>query len=160
MPDVEGLALLEDDRGTWLVASSQGDSAFPVWRIDGASRWSGVALVEGRTLGATAAVLGDWDLPSTLLRRTLQAGARLRPTPEEREPLLAENPGDLELFDRSLIAKSRGPRTDFASRYVLPPIEDFATEKVLEGRSIRGLYPATDPQSKIDFEAWRKAKGR
>ncbi len=38
--------------------------------------------------------------------------------------------------------------------------EDFATEKVLEGRSIRGLYPATDPQSKIDFEAWRKAKGR
>ena len=28
-------------------------------RIDGASRWSGVALVEGRTLGATAAVLGD-----------------------------------------------------------------------------------------------------
>ncbi len=38
--------------------------------------------------------------------------------------------------------------------------EDFATEKVLEGRSIRGLYPATDPQSKIDFEAWRKKKGR
>jgi regulator of RNase E activity RraA len=38
--------------------------------------------------------------------------------------------------------------------------EDFATEKVLEGRSIRGLYPATDPQSKIDFEAWRRAKGR
>jgi regulator of RNase E activity RraA len=38
--------------------------------------------------------------------------------------------------------------------------EDFATEKVLEGRSIRGLYPATDPQSKIDFEAWRKKNGR
>ena len=38
--------------------------------------------------------------------------------------------------------------------------EDFATEKVMEGRSIRGLYPATDPQSKIDFEAWRKEKGR
>jgi regulator of RNase E activity RraA len=38
--------------------------------------------------------------------------------------------------------------------------EDFATEKVLEGRSIRGLYPATDPQSKVEFAAWRKAKGR
>lgn len=38
--------------------------------------------------------------------------------------------------------------------------EDFATERVLEGRSIRGLYPATDPQSKIEFEAWRKANGR
>ena len=93
-----------------------------------------MALVEGRTLGATAAVLGDWDLPSTLLRRTLQAGARLRPTPEDLEPLLAHNPGDLELFDRSLIAKSRGPRTDLASRYVLPLIEDFATEKLMETR--------------------------
>ncbi len=38
--------------------------------------------------------------------------------------------------------------------------EDFVTEKVMEGRAITGLYPATDPQSKIDFEAWRKAKGR
>ena len=38
--------------------------------------------------------------------------------------------------------------------------EDFVTEKVFEGRSILGLYPATDEQSKIDFAAWRKAKGR
>jgi 3-phytase len=33
MPDVEGLALLEDESGTWLVASSQGDSAFAVWNV-------------------------------------------------------------------------------------------------------------------------------
>ncbi|MCZ0733517.1 ribonuclease activity regulator RraA [Phreatobacter sp. AB_2022a] len=38
--------------------------------------------------------------------------------------------------------------------------EDFVTEKVLEGRSILGLYPPTDEQSKVDFAAWRKAKGR
>ncbi|WP_215908833.1 ribonuclease activity regulator RraA [Phreatobacter stygius] len=38
--------------------------------------------------------------------------------------------------------------------------EDFVTEKVLEGRSILGLYPPTDEQSKIDFAAWRKIKGR
>lgn len=38
--------------------------------------------------------------------------------------------------------------------------EDFVTEKVLEGRSILGLYPPTDPQSKVDFEHWRKANGR
>lgn len=38
--------------------------------------------------------------------------------------------------------------------------EDFVTEKVLEGRSILGLYPPTDEQSKLDFAAWRKAKGR
>jgi regulator of RNase E activity RraA len=38
--------------------------------------------------------------------------------------------------------------------------EDFVTEKVLEGRSILGLYPPTEEKSKIDFAAWRKAKGR
>jgi 3-phytase len=35
-PDVEGLALLEDKTGAWLIASSQGDSAFAVWKVDGA----------------------------------------------------------------------------------------------------------------------------
>jgi regulator of RNase E activity RraA len=38
--------------------------------------------------------------------------------------------------------------------------EDFVTEKVNEGRSILGLYPPTDEQSRADFAAWRKAKGR
>ncbi|WP_426392735.1 ribonuclease activity regulator RraA [Variovorax sp. R-27] len=38
--------------------------------------------------------------------------------------------------------------------------EDFVQEKVLEGRSILGLYPPTDEQSRIDFATWRQAKGR
>ena len=38
--------------------------------------------------------------------------------------------------------------------------EDFVTEKVNEGRTILGLYPATDERTQVDFEAWRKAKGR
>ena len=33
--------------------------------------------------------------------------------------------------------------------------EDFVTEKVLEGRTILGLYPPTDDQSKTDFAGWR-----
>lgn len=38
--------------------------------------------------------------------------------------------------------------------------EDFVGEEVLKGRSILGLYPATDPKTKDNFAAWRKAKGR
>lgn len=38
--------------------------------------------------------------------------------------------------------------------------EDFATEQVLAGRSILGLYPATEEQTKIDFAAWRTAQKR
>ncbi len=45
-------------------------------RIDAATRWSGVALVSGEMLRRTVAMLGDWDLHSTLLRRAVGASAR------------------------------------------------------------------------------------
>ena len=35
--DAEGLTTITDAEGRYLIASSQGDSAFPVWRIDGAA---------------------------------------------------------------------------------------------------------------------------
>jgi regulator of RNase E activity RraA len=38
--------------------------------------------------------------------------------------------------------------------------EDFVTAMVLQGRSILGLYPPTDPQTKVDFAAWRGKVGR
>ena len=38
--------------------------------------------------------------------------------------------------------------------------EDFVVEEVIKGRSILGLYPATEEKTKTDFAAWRKAKGR
>ena len=38
--------------------------------------------------------------------------------------------------------------------------EDFVTEKVMEGRTIIGLYPPTNPQTLTDFAAWRQAHGR
>ena len=39
-------------------------------------------------------------------------------------------------------------------------LEDFVQEKVLEGRSILGLYPPTEEQSRTDFVSWRSARGR
>jgi len=38
--------------------------------------------------------------------------------------------------------------------------EDFVQEKVLEGRSILGLYPPTEEQSRTEFAAWRQVRGR
>ena len=101
-------------------------------RIDGESRWAGVALVDARLLGSTAAMLGDWDLQSTLLRRTLQEGALRLPIEQELEPLLVERAEDLEGFQRKLLIGSRGARTDWVSRYLLPPVEEFATEQLME----------------------------
>jgi regulator of RNase E activity RraA len=38
--------------------------------------------------------------------------------------------------------------------------EDFVTEEVMKGRSILGLYPATEERTKSDFAAWRQENGR
>jgi regulator of RNase E activity RraA len=38
--------------------------------------------------------------------------------------------------------------------------EDFVTEEVGKGRSILGLYPATDERTASDFAAWRAANKR
>ena len=104
-------------------------------RIDGANRWGGVAIVDSQMLGATAAMLGDWDLQSTLLRRSLQGGARTVPlAPGAGEPLLAQTSDDLADLERHLIVASRESRRDWASRYVLPLAEEFATEKLIETR--------------------------
>jgi hypothetical protein len=131
-PPLDLLTGLETDAESLVLTVPDDEAHADFERVDGASRWSGVAVVEGQMLGATAAMLGDWDLPSTLLRRSLQGGARLVPVAPASEPLLARNSGDLAQFERSLITSSRGERSDLASRYVLPPIEDFATERLME----------------------------
>ena len=38
--------------------------------------------------------------------------------------------------------------------------EDFVAEEVHKGRSIIGLYPATQEQTRLDFAAWRATHGR
>jgi hypothetical protein len=38
--------------------------------------------------------------------------------------------------------------------------EDFVTDEVKKGRSILGLYPATDPKTPADFAAWRAKNKR
>ncbi|NQZ33841.1 MAG: ribonuclease activity regulator RraA [Oceanospirillaceae bacterium] len=38
--------------------------------------------------------------------------------------------------------------------------ENFVSQAVLAGRSIVGLYPATDPQTMHDFAAWKRANNK
>ena len=105
-------------------------------RLDAMSRWAGVALVDGQTLGATVAMLGNWDLQSTLLRRTVQAGAihvRVGDNPFA-SPLLATRAEETANFERRLLVASRGARRDWVSRYILPIVEEFATERLMETR--------------------------
>jgi hypothetical protein len=132
-PPAELVAAVADEPEA-AVATVPDDEVHAMFeRIDAESRWAGVALVEAQLLGSTAAILGDWDLQSTLLRRTLLEGARRVPVSEVGgDPLLAETADDLRDFQRKLLVGSRGARPDWVSRFLLPPVEEFATERLME----------------------------
>jgi hypothetical protein len=52
-------------------------------RVDAEKRWAGLALTNVETIAATAQMLGDWDLQSTLMRRIVQGGADFLPVDGE-----------------------------------------------------------------------------
>jgi hypothetical protein len=133
VPPAELVAQLAEEMAP-AVATVPDDEAHAAFeRIDAQARWAGVAAVDARLLGSTAAMLGDWDLQSTLLRRTIQEGAiRVPVGGGGAEPLLADSAEQLEGFQRGLIHASRGSRNDWASRFLLPPVEELATIQLLE----------------------------
>jgi len=132
-PPAELIAAMAEEPEPAVGTVPDDDQHMMFERIDAESRWSGVALVDAHMLASTAAMLGDWDLQSTLLRRTLQEGAlRIPVSGLGGDPLLAEKPEDLQDFQRSLMVGSRGLRPDWVSRYLLPPVEEFATEQLME----------------------------
>ena len=132
-PPVDLIVELSEDAEP-AVATVPDDELHETYeRIDAGTRWAGVAIVDAHLLGSTAAMLGDWDLQSTLLRRAIQEGARRVPvTAGENEPLLADSGDQLADFQRQLVHASRGGRNDGASRFLLPWAEDFATEQLME----------------------------
>lgn len=71
-------------------------------------------------------------------------------------------PGDIILGDSDgVIVIPAHLADEIADETVeMTAFEDFVTEQVHAGKSILGLYPATDEQTLVDFAAWRKAKGR
>lgn len=71
-------------------------------------------------------------------------------------------PGDVVVGDaEGVVVIPFGIAVEMADEAVeMTAFEDFVTEEVLKGRSIIGLYPPSDEQSRLDFSVWRKAQGR
>ena len=71
-------------------------------------------------------------------------------------------PGDVIVGDAEgvVVIPARIAEEIAAEATEMTAFEDFVQEKVMEGRSILGLYPPTDEQSRTDFAAWRQARGR
>ena len=71
-------------------------------------------------------------------------------------------PGDVVVGDAEGVVVIPAHLADeiAAEAVEMTAFEDFATEQVLDGRSIIGLYPPTQEQSRVDFAAWRERNGR
>jgi regulator of RNase E activity RraA len=71
-------------------------------------------------------------------------------------------PGDVVVGDAEGVVVIPAHLADevAAEAVEMTAFEDFVTEKVLEGRSIVGLYPPTEERTRAEFAAWRQAKGR
>ncbi len=127
------LARLAEESGATIVTVPDDDLHQSFERIDSDTRWAGIALIEGTMLASTAKMLGDWDLQSTLLRRTIQEGARHVPLDTGAgDALLAEERQALDAFQERLFDASRAQRSDWPSRFLFPPIEEFATAQLMD----------------------------
>jgi regulator of RNase E activity RraA len=71
-------------------------------------------------------------------------------------------PGDVVVGDaEGVVVIPAHLATDIAHEASeMTAFEDFVTEQVLAGRSILGLYPATDPATREEFKRWREQNKR
>jgi len=71
-------------------------------------------------------------------------------------------PGDIVVGDaEGVVVIPAGIVEDIAQEaHDMTAFEDFVTSEVLDGRSIAGLYPPTDPATRERYAAWRVQHGR
>ena len=144
-PDMADLGRLAEAGGPMILTVPDDSDHERYERIDLESRWAGLARITGEDVGSTAAMLGDWDLPSTLLRRAVQAGAAQRPASVSGGPLLVDSVADAANFSNRLLAASRAARVDWVARWVNVPIEEWLTVKLSGMRARPSLVAALTP---------------
>jgi hypothetical protein len=121
------MARAEDDSVLTVPDSGYGEL---YERIDAETRWGGVAAVGGAMLRETSAMLRDWDLQSTLLRRALQAGARH--VAADGPVAILDGPDDLAGLERQIVASAGQARGGWAS-HGLAPLESAASHVLMAG---------------------------
>jgi len=113
-----------------------------------------------------AAEIAAMDIPTYHRRPSAPTNLTLNHAIDLNVPIACGDapvfPGDVILGDGDgVIVIPAGIADAVAAEAVeMTAYEDFATERVRAGQSIRGLYPATDPANLDAFAAWRKEKGR
>ena len=97
-------------------------------RIDGQSRWGGAAAIDGAMLRETVNMLRDWDMQSTLLRRTVQRGARHAAA--DRPLAIIDRVTDVATLEGRILADALEARGGWVDR-LLAPLERTAASALL-----------------------------
>ena len=109
-----------------------------------------------------AALIADLDIPAYHNKPSAPTNLTLHQAIDINVPIgcgdVAVFPGDVILGDDDGVmvipAHLADDLADEAIQMTL--YEDFVTERVLEGRTIVGLYPLTSEECKREFEDWKK----
>ena len=124
-------------------------------RIDGQSRWAGLALLDGALLRQTAAILHDWDLQSTFLRRAVQSGVRqfsVAGAAADDRLTIAHRPEDLAHAEARIVEGAAFEGRDWVSRFLLAPLEYAATRLLMPSPAApEWLYGAAAGMSVLAF---------
>lgn len=113
-----------------------------------------------------SAEIADLDIPAYHQRPSSPTNLTLHQALDLNVPIacgdVAVWPGDIVFGDdESVVIIPAGIVDEIAAEAVeMTSFEDFVTERVAAGASIRGLYPATDPANMELFAAWRAENNR
>ncbi|MCR0980532.1 ribonuclease activity regulator RraA [Roseomonas populi] len=113
-----------------------------------------------------AAEIAGMDIPAYHSRPSAPTNLTLNQAVDLNVPIGCGDapvfPGDVIVGDGDgVIVIPAGIADEIANEAVeMTAYEDFVTERVRAGHTIRGLYPATDPKNLEIFAEWRKEKGR
>jgi hypothetical protein len=124
-------------KGGPLVATLPDDQADDRHeRIDGETRWAGLALLDGARVADAAAMLGSWDPVSTLLRRAVQEGVP-RIDLSDAPPVLLLHPSEMAEADRRIVRAAQAVPNDWVERWLEAPLLRLAVPRLVE----RGTAP-------------------
>lgn len=113
-----------------------------------------------------APVIADLDIPAYHSRPSAPTNLTLHHAIDINVPIGCGDapvfPGDLVLGDDEgvIVVPAQLAEEVAAEAIEMTAFEDFVSEEVLKGRSIFGLYPATEDQTLADFARWREANSR
>lgn len=117
-------------------------------RVDADRRWAGLALTDAKSLAETAAMLGEWDLQSTLMRRIVQSHPSYLPVDGEggaiadaREAVvLADRSEGSRDAGKAMLSRNRRDDESWIERFLLAPLAVRVAPFLLD-RSIESIWP-------------------